>query len=201
MAGLPPLKERWRSRKQPFTVEQVRKLLDAADDEWKGAILAGYTTGARLGDVVNLRWEDIDFEQGVLTFVQRKTQTEVVIGLHPDFRTFLESLAAREGPIFPSLTGRKSSGRTGLSATFGAIMEKAGIESVNIREKEGRGRSVRALTFHSLRHGAASHVFKGKLIEQTQKHVTGHTRGATLKRYTHVDLDAVKAASSLIPRI
>jgi integrase len=60
---------------------------------------------------------------------------------------------------------------------------------------------VRALTFHSLRHGAASHVFKGKLIEQTQKHVTGHTRGATLKRYTHVDLDAVKAASSLIPLI
>jgi integrase len=201
MAGLPPLKERGRSRKQPFTLEQVRKLLDVAQGEWKGLILAAYSTGARLGDLVNLRWENIDFEQGVLSFVQRKTQGEAVIGLHPDLEAFLRPIAAQEGPIFPSLAGRKSSGRTGLSATFSAIMEKAGIESAKIREKEGRGRSVRTLTFHSLRHGAASHDFKSKLIEQTQKHVTGHTRGATLRRYTHVDLDAIKAASSLIPRI
>jgi integrase len=201
LAGLPPFKERGRSRKQPFTVEQVRKLLDAAEGEWRGVILAGYTTGARLGDVVNLRWENIDFEQGVLSFVQRKTQTEVVIGLHPDFRAFLEPMAAQEGPIFPSLAGRKSSGHTGLSTKFSAIMEKASIESPTIRERQGGGHSVRALTFHSFRHGAASHVFKSKLIEQTQKAVTGHTRGDTLKRYTHIDLESVRSASSLIPRI
>jgi integrase len=84
---------------------------------------------------------------------------------------------------------------------FARVMERAGIESAKIRQKQGKGRSVRALTFHSFRHGAASHVFKRKLIEQAQKHVTGHSRGDTLKRYTHVDLEAIKAASSMIPRI
>jgi integrase len=201
MAGIPRLSERGGERKQTFTVEHVRKLLAAAEGEWKGAILAGHTTGARLGDVVNLRWENIDFDNGVLSFVQRKTQTEVVIGLHPDFEAYLKGLQAHEGPMFPSLAGRPISGRNGLSADFVRIMEKAGIESAKIREKCGKGRSVRALSFHSFRHGAASHVFKGKLIEQAQKHVTGHSRGDTLKRYTHVDLEAVRAASSLIPRI
>ena len=80
-------------------------------------------------------------------------------------------------------------------------MAKAGIESAEIRKRQGRGRSVRALTFHSFRHGAASAIFKSKLIEQAQKHVTGHARGQTLKRYTHHDIESIKAASSLIPRI
>ena len=47
MAGLPPLSDRGRSRKQPFTVEQVRKLLDAADGDWKGVILWRHTRPAR----------------------------------------------------------------------------------------------------------------------------------------------------------
>jgi integrase len=207
-AGLPRLSEKGRKRKQAFTLEQVRNLVAAADGEWKGAILAGFTTGMRLGDVINLTWENIDFDNGVIAFHQSKTQSEAdemtVIGLHPDFEAHLKALKIRavSGPIFPTLAGRQSSGRSGLSMEFGRIMEKAGIESAKIRERQGKGRSVRALSFHSFRHGAASHVFKGKLIEQAQKHVTGHSRGDTLKRYTHVDLDAIKAASSsLIPRI
>ena len=84
---------------------------------------------------------------------------------------------------------------------FSGIMKKAGIASENIREKVDKGRSVRALSFHSFRHSAASAVFRSKVIEAAQKHVTGHTRGQTLKTYTHVDLDAVKAASGMIPRL
>jgi integrase len=65
-------------------------------------------------------------------------------------------------------------------------MERAGIESETIRTKKGMGRNVFALSFHSLRHTAASHVFKAKVVEQAQKDITGHSRGATLRRYTHV---------------
>ena len=202
LAGIPRLSERGGERKQAFTVEQVRKLLDAAQGEWKGAILAAYTTGARMGDVVNLRWEDIDFDHGVITFIQGKTQAEAVIGLHPDFEAYLRNTEAKTRPIFPTLAGRHSSGRGSLSIEFGRIMEKAGIEPAKIRERQGkRGRSVRALSFHSFRHGAASHVFKSKLIEQAQKHITGHSRGDTLKRYKHHDLEAIKVASSMIPRL
>lgn len=208
-ASLPKLVDKGRKRKQAFTLEQVRTLRKAASGDWEGAILAGYTTGMRLGDVADLLEEQIDYEAGVIAFHQGKTQEfgdeATVVGLHPDFRKWLESRKVRPlaGPVFPNLAGRPSSGRSGLSMEFGAIMKAAGIESVTIREKaEGsKGRSVRALTFHSFRHSAASNVFKAKVIEEAQKRVTGHSRGKTLKTYTHIDIEAVKAAAAMIPRV
>lgn len=208
VAGLPRLSEKGRKRKQAFTVEQVQKLLATAQGEWKGAILAGYTTGMRLGDVVNLSWENIDFDNGVIAFYQGKTQSEsdddaTVIGLHPDFEAHLKGIKVRAlmGPIFPGLADRQSSGRSGLSMEFARIMAKAGIKSATIREKQGMGRRVHALSFHSFRHSAATAIFKSKVIEEVQKRVTGHSRGQTLKHYTHVDLEAVKQAASMIPRL
>jgi integrase len=207
IAGLPRLSEKGRKRKQAFSVEQVQKLLAAAQGEWRGAILAGYTTGMRLGDVVNLAWENIDFDSNVIAFHQRKTQSEgedaTVIGLHPDFEDYLKGLKVRAltGPIFPGLAGRQSSGCSGLSMEFARIMAQAGIESETLRERQGKGRRVHALNFHSFRHSAASAIFKAKVIEEAQKRLTGHSRGQTLKHYTHVDLEAVKQAASMIPRL
>ena len=80
-AGISPLKDPGRQRKQAFALEDVRKLLTVASGDWRGAILLGYSSGMRLGDVANLCWENVDFEQGVLSFVQRKTDQALVIGL------------------------------------------------------------------------------------------------------------------------
>ena len=207
VVGIPQLSEKGRTRRQAFTREQVQRLVGAAEGEWKGAILGGYTTGMRLNDVVNLRWESIDFDNGVIAFHQRKTQSEggdaTVIGLHADFEEYLKGLKVRAltGPIFPSLAGRKSSGSNGLSREFARIMAAAGIESPVIRERQGKGRRVHALSFHSFRHSAASTIFNAKVIEEVQKRVTGHARGQTLKHYTHVDLTAVKQATLMIPRL
>jgi integrase len=162
----------------------------------------------RLGDVVNLSWENIDFDNGVIAFYQGKTQSEgdddaTVIGLHADFEAHLKGIKVRAlmGSIFPGLADRRSSGRSGLSMEFARIMAKAGIKSATIREKQGMGRRVHALSFHSFRHSAATAIFKSKVIEEVQKRVTGHSRGQTLKHYTHVDLEAVKQAASMIPRL
>ncbi len=213
-AGLPKLSDKGRKRKQAFTIEHVRALLAVADRDWEGAILAGYTTGMRLSDVADLKEEQIDYDAGVIAFHQGKTQESdddaTVIGLHEDFRKWLEGRKIRllAGPVFPSLAGRPSSGRSGLSQDFGRLMKAAGIVSETIRArtkdadgKDLKGRTVKALSFHSFRHSAATNVFKAKVIEEAQKRVTGHSRGRTLKTYTHVDIEAVRAATGMIPRL
>jgi integrase len=203
-AGIPRSIDKAKKRRQPFTVEDVRRLLAVAEGDWKGAILAGYSTGMRLGDVTNLDWENIDLDNSVIAFHQRKTQSaddeKTIVGLHPDFEEWLADRKNPRGPIFPTLAGRRTGGRDGLSAKFINIMRKAGIESIVIRERQGLGRSVQEKSFHSLRHGAASHVFAGKHRE-TVKRVTGHGRGESHRHYLHVDLEAVRAATSLIPRL
>jgi integrase len=202
LADISPLIERGQKSKGTFTPQQVRDLLSVATPDWRGAILCAYSTGGRITDVANLQWPDVDVDNGVLSFVQSKTQTRIVVGLHADFRAWLDAQKVHAtGPLFPSLAGRRTDGWGGLSAQFGRLMDRAGIPTSKIRERQGGGRSVRELSFHSFRHGAASAIFKSKLIEQAQKHVTGHARGDTLKRYTHHDLDAIKAASLMIPRL
>lgn len=200
-AGLQRLIDRAKKRKSPFSIDEVRRLLDVAPGEWRGVILCGYSTGMRLGDVAGLKWSDIDFVDGIISFEQKKTGQATAVGLHPDFRGWLNAQSTKEGHVFPSMIGRVSSGKSGLSSQFAAIMRKAGVDSAVIREGKGKGRRVFEKSFHSFRHGAASAVFKSKVIEAAQRAVTGHTRGQTLKTYTHHDLDVIKAASSLIPRI
>jgi hypothetical protein len=44
-----------------FTSAQIAKLVRAADGDWRPAILLGYYSGARLGDVANMQWDAIDW--------------------------------------------------------------------------------------------------------------------------------------------
>lgn len=206
IAGLPRLKDRGRKRKGAFTLDQVRSLVSAADGEWKGAILLGFTSGMRLSDVANLAWDNIDQENRVLHFRQGKTQSiddeETVLGLHPDFEDYLKGLKVRAltGPVFPSLAGCRSSGSSGLSAQFRRIMAQAGIQPEIIRSRTGKGQTVRALSFHSLRHSAASRIFSAKVVEESVKRQTGHA-GESHRTYIHADIPAIRAACQMIPRL
>jgi len=50
--------------RRPFTDQKLRTVLSAAPPEWKTAIFIGYYTGLRLGDVANLKWENVDLRLG-----------------------------------------------------------------------------------------------------------------------------------------
>ncbi|MGI8436644.1 MAG: hypothetical protein ACR2NX_07035 [Chthoniobacterales bacterium] len=59
----------------PFTPDQTRDLLKAADPEWRGMILFGYHTGRRLHDAANLTWQNIELGLRTITFCDQKTST------------------------------------------------------------------------------------------------------------------------------
>jgi len=191
--------------KERFTPEQVGRLVAAADRDWAGMVLFGYGSGARLQDAANLRWSDLDLDNGLVTFTERKTGREAVIGLHSDFEHWLlESKGTTDDPngfVFPTLANRNGAGRNGLSKGFERLMNKAGIESRILKAGQGTGRNVRALSYHSLRHGAASSVFNSEAIKEVQRRVTNHARGGVIERYTHQDVALIKAAVELIPRL
>ena len=113
-------------RKATFTAEQIAAILQQAPDDWKGAILFSYGTGARLGDTANLKWSNLDVANGIVIFQQKKTGSQAVIGLHPDFLDWLATRPAPDdpnGPVFPSLAAKPVEGRFGLSATFVGLLD------------------------------------------------------------------------------
>ena len=191
--------------KDVFSPEQVAQLLAVArGTDWEGAILAGYTTGMRLQDVSNLRWESVDSRNGLLCFDERKGNKRVVVGLHPDFENWIRAQASKsngEGYLFPSLANRTGAGRNGLSKAFGRIMERAGIAGKILRVRGAKGSTVKSLSFHSFRHGAASAVFKNAALKDIARRVTAHSSRGVVDRYLHQDVEAIREATALIPRL
>jgi integrase len=194
--------------KEPFNAEQTALLVGAAlsfNRDWAGAILFSYGSGARLGDSIRLKWLSLDVANGIAEFRQGKTGAKATIALHPDFLDWLA-----EGPtapkteeyVFPSLARRPIGGSGGLSLEFLKILEKSGIKQRILREgKEGKGRDQKAYSFHSFRHTAASSIFNSAALKEIARRVTAHAPDGSVDRYIHHDLEALKAAVQLIPRL
>jgi integrase len=201
--GLDALDEESAER-EPFTNEEITKLLNAATGDWKSAILFGYFTGARLGDVANMIWSAIDLDKHLVTFTPKKTRRRkkiLRIPLHPVLeKELLKSPGVGNAPLFRSLCGRKSGGRQGLSAEFAQIMEKAGVRGEIIRHTE-KGRRNKTKSFHSLRHSFNSALANAGVAREVRQVLTGHASERMNEIYTHRELETVRGAISLIPAI
>src|SRR5262249_50742055 len=90
-----------------------------------------------------------------------------------------------------------------LSKEFARLMEQARIEQHVIRERsqDGSGRSVSALTFHSLRHSFSSLLANAGIAEETRMALTGHTTREMQQHYTHRELSILRDAVNVLPSI
>jgi len=105
--------------------------------------------------------------------------------------------------VFPKLAARNTGGRNGLSMTFSRIMVRANItgELLHIAKKGGQGRTVRALTFHSLRHSFNSALANAGVSQEIRQKLTGHTSAEMNTLYTHHELAALRAAVEKLPSL
>jgi integrase len=191
--------------KETFSSKQIVALLSVADSDWQGAILFAYGTGARLSDCKSLKWSNLDVANGIVMFREQKTGAQAVLGLHSDFVDWLSSQPVpqdSDAPLFPSLAGKPLNGTRGLSVAFVKLCDAAGIEKRLLRQgNAGKGRALRALSFHSFRHTATSAVFNQAALREITRRVSNHSDGGVLDRYIHKDLEAIRAAVQLIPRL
>jgi integrase len=190
------------SEKENFTLEQIRKLFKSASGDWLTAIYLGFYTGARLTDCANMEWANVNFDEGVVDFLPKKTRRNskrVVVPFHPDLDQHLQEIAPDRPVIFicPALAGKMTGGEHGLSKSFKSIMEKAGIDAQLV---EGKGnRKFSKLSFHSLRHSFNSILANKGVNQETRMSFTGHSSTEINDDYTKLDLPTLKSAISKLP--
>ena len=191
--------------REPFTWEQVAKLIKHAKGEWKTAIMLGAFTGQRLGDCVSITWDCLDLEKHVLRFRPQKTRhkkRDLVLPLHPDLEKHLMDLPEQKGqPLCPALSKAKIGGRSGLSRKFQEIMKEAEIEKHSVEAGGKEGRMFNKLSFHSLRHTYVSQLANAGIAPDVRQLLSGHADEKSHAVYTHTKLETLRKAIETLPRL
>jgi integrase len=207
-AGVEPLKDDGPHRpKDTFTPEQVSALMAAAKGDWKGLVLVAFYTGQRLGDCATLRWRNVDLVKKTIRFQTGKTGQQIEVPMHEALEDYLLGLPTAKSDddfLFPPLGEQAQRNVSPLSKQFRKLMKQAKIEQRVIRQREGEktaARTVYGLSFHSLRHSFSSILANAGVPEEVRMALTGHRSRDVHKRYTHHELERLRAAAALLPRI
>jgi len=201
VAAVESLKDSVQAARGVFTFEQVTALAKCATEDWRGAILTGFYTGLRLGDVAELVWESVDLQAEMLKLTAKKTGGKLLIPFHPALQRWMNAQPRGIGkaPVFPSLKGKRTGGMNGLSAQFVAIIKHAGIERSIVRGGEGAGHKTGNLSFHSLRHSFVSALANAGVASDVRKKLVGHADDRIHARYSHHEMDALRHAVNTLP--
>ena len=204
------LKREDKFQRRPFTLPELRRILEVADEEWRGLILFGLYTGQRLGDLATLTWQNLDIERRELRLSTAKTGRRQIIPLSKQLVQYVDTLPAGDdpkAPLFPraytAATDGTTSGRN--SKQFNAILVQCGLARAQTHQSTGKGRSSRReqneLSFHCLRHTATSLLKNAGVSEVVARDIIGHESAAVSANYTHVDEATKRKAVDLLPDI
>lgn len=196
------------AQRRAFTIKELEQMLEAANDEWRGIILAGLYTGQRLGDIAGLTWENVDLSRAELKLVTSKTGRQQIIPLAKPLLRILEAIPAGDNPkqpLFPaaySITER--TGKVGmLSNQFHAILASAALVPHRPHQKRGGGRGEKretgGLSFHCLRHTATSLLKNAGISPAIVQEFVGHDSKTVSAQYTHIETSALRAAADAMP--
>jgi integrase len=170
------LKQGAAEKHRPAIQKRVTKL----DPLAVAAIRLLLFTGARRGEILNLRWHEVDFDQGVMRLGDSKTGRKIV-SLNEPALAILRSLPrSGEFVIASPLTGRA---RVDLNAPWKAIRTFAKLHDVHI---------------HDLRHTHASKGVERGLSLPVIGKLLGHKHAITTQRYAHLGPNPLKDASNLV---
>jgi integrase len=191
--------------RRAFTLDELAALMAVAPIDWQGMILVGYHCGFRIQDAARLVWNDIDLERRVIILrpqkerKDRKAKKKETIIL-PELREWLDAhRGVGNAPVFPTLYGKKSGGCSGLSLTFRALIERAGVRFADVSDAEAK-KAFYDLGFHALRHSHISHAANAGVPEEIRRDHVGHASDVH-RTYTHRETKAVERAFAPMPRI
>ncbi len=139
-------------------------------------------TGARLSEILTLKWSYVEFDNILLRLPDSKTGAKVIY-LNAPALQILSDLPRLEGNPFVICGGKAGARLVNLQKPWRRIREAAGLDDVRI---------------HDLRHSFASVAAGSGQSLPVIGALLGHTQPQTTARYAHLAADPLRAASDAI---
>jgi len=207
-----PLPER-RNVGRALSHDEKTKLIEAAKKkpEWQLARLAAVlalNTTMRACEIRNLRWQDLDFLERILTVQRSKTEAgERVIPLNADAWTAIRELWERAQLLFGSHPdpswyvfphgegqGPVAKPKRGPAVSVKPDPTKPMSTWRTAWRKLTREAGLIGLRFHDLRHHAITELAESGISDQTIMAIAGHVSPKMLAHYSHIRLEAKRQA-------
>ena len=153
--------------------EETASVIQACSDHLKPIVVVALNTGMRKGEILNLKWNDIDFQNHLIYVLQTKNREVRKIPVNDTvFRTLLR---ARKNPKSPYVFCKKDgSPYRDIRDGFFNALKRTGINDFR---------------FHDLRHTFASHLVMAGVDLKTVQELLGHKTFEMTLRYSHLSSD------------
>ena len=170
-------------RQRFLTVDEARRLINAADPAFRPLVQAALMTGARYGELCALTVADFSLDNGTVHIQRSKTGKGRHIHLTDEGRALFERLTA---------------GRAGTESMFGQWTKSAQLRPM--RAAVTAARISPPISFHGLRHSFASHaVMNGTPLFVVAQHLGHADTRMTERVYGHMSrsyvADAIRAGA------
>jgi integrase len=179
-----PMATESNARQGFLTDEQYEKLRDALPDYLRPLFVRGIFAGMRLGELLVIEWDQIDWVQGFITLHAERTKTgysRAVPVLDGDMRFWLEwSRDNADG--CPRVFHRNGVPFKEFRRTWSKACAAAGVPE---------------LKFHDLRRTAVRNMRRAG-VPQVRMRITGHRTDSMERRYNIVDIEDIKSARELM---
>jgi integrase len=139
-------------------------------------------TGARLSEVLELKWEYVDLERGALALPDSKTGAKL-IPLGRAALEVLEGAVPQAGNPYVCPGANPASHLVGLPKAWRRIRDRAGLKNIRL---------------HDLRHSFASVAAASGQGLPVIGALLGHKEAATTARYAHLANDPLKQAADMV---
>ena len=166
------------SRLKTLSDSDIKKLIEgAANKLTRDLITFLIYTGCRKGEALNLKWENVDLENGIIAIKGTKTQHDRHIPISNALDAILRAIERPQGIIY--VFNRNGVKLTDFKRSFHTACRNAGLKDLRI---------------HDLRH-----VFASKMVMNgTSLYITGellgHRTTQMTKRYSHLIPDTLMKA-------
>lgn len=161
--------------------EQERLLARCTQPYLRALVVAAADTGMRQGELLKLRWQDVDLEDGVIYVVGTNTKTMTARKVHVTSALTAALLELRSDASKPDdlVFGIKSN----VKRSFNRAVKDAGIEDFR---------------FHDLRHTAGTRLAQGGLPLAEVGRILGHAQPQTTYRYLNQDKSTLERAVKIL---
>ncbi len=185
--------------------EESQALVASCNGNTKAIVISALNTGMRKGEILSLKWDQVDLKHGFILLDMTKNGERREIPINETLRGIFQGLTRRldiPHVFFDSVSGKPYQN---VKRSFHTALRKAQWESCqhclyerqkiqadrpgncpNCGNEMRRHKGIKDFRFHDLRHTFASHLVMGGVDLTTVSRLLGHKSLTMTLRYAHL---------------